>query len=260
MGATEVPCSEFLTWLRSYVGVARAAPLPPSMLAHAADCPQCQARLFALAQATAPVPRTPCDAQHVADSPDLAAFVDLEHTDELLARQTYPHIWNHLWLCAACLDVYTRLQATLADQALLDMFGAAVPPAQPPASWVTRMPLMELDTSLFRWSIPPQALQGQMRRSMYGEDDETFEVMPPTATLSSQFKLSIDVQTESAELWRLLIQVVPPAEGRLAVEVSDFAATALLVDGRAQVEIPARYFLRSEKDVLRIALLDPPTG
>lgn len=82
---------------------------------HISACPRCRGALALLISELDPALRpplldTPCERS----LPDLPAFVDAERGSPVTAASRYPHVWWHLYTCAACAEVYELTHTLLA--------------------------------------------------------------------------------------------------------------------------------------------------
>ena len=185
---------------------------------------------------------------------DLAAFIDAERRAPLQAHRTYQHVWDHLQTCEACRELYRMITLTLDDSAIFPTSSRTEKPRV--ADWIRQSILIIVDRDEIRWSLPPDALRGIVRRSLRGEREDWFELVSPTMVPSDRFAVSVDVQPGPNDRWILAVTLDPPPTGEILVEIGAYSAREALVNGSAHLEIPDRDFINEEADPLRIALIE----
>lgn len=109
----DVRCADVLQWLRAAVLIEHRTPTP-TIQAHVAGCATCQAALLLLANAVidTPVPTIDCESCRA----NLPAFIEREDEDLARAIQAFPHVWWHLWTCAACAEIYQMVRVLVAAE------------------------------------------------------------------------------------------------------------------------------------------------
>jgi hypothetical protein len=93
------------------------AHLRPALYHHLSACVRCRAELLLLVRRLGPQlyrrgARYSCEECQA----DLAAFIDLELDSPAQATATYPHVWQHLWVCWACSQTYECTHTLLAAE------------------------------------------------------------------------------------------------------------------------------------------------
>lgn len=220
----------------------------PALAQHLACCAECRAfrrHVFAMLRPNAPEP----EVGHEACQADLAAYVDLSlDAGARDAAAAYPHVWWHLWDCAACATVFVQTTAL----ARAERTGALppLPIAKPP---VRRRVIGRL-------AVTPQAVARvvQMRvqfGAAYGSGDDV--LLDESEDEGHSFQLSL--RRAPNGMWAVLVSVVPPVSGVAVVRIGGTSFQAPFdLNGVATIgDVPAE-LLRDGQPAILVAIEAEP--
>lgn len=225
-------CEQVRAWL-----AATASPTPPpaTLVAHVAECPRCRGALALLLAGQLNAPLDPDDSGNCNScQDDLAAFVDLEYAHgAMVAAQTYPQVWWHIWLCPDCAETYRLTRVLVEAEADGALQGSRWPAAALQAR--PRLPQLRFQRAFLSQVFATQQLLG----IAWGADDEGV-VLGESA--SGGYHLSLSVQPLDDEQCIVSVSVEPPFDGWLVLQLGEQVFRARFDDtGLAQIaSVPLR--------------------
>lgn len=182
------------------------------LVAHVAQCSDCQQRLLILAADVKPqtIACATCE-------DDLAAYIDIERDEgRVAAVRTYPAVWFHLWSCLSCLELYTGILVLLQAE----VAGTIAPLSLGSVRSRIRLKSLLVPRPIFRSAV---AIQTQLGTAWGGEDedDALFD------TDDSGYHISLDVRRQYGE-WYVLVKLIPTMVGVVVITVGDTTFRALI--------------------------------
>lgn len=216
-------CRDVQEWLQPATQSGHLDPPSAVLAQHVAECAQCRGTLLLLLATFIPAPLHLAETTCQQCQDDLAAYIDLERdAGTLVAAQSYPHVLWHLMLCPECFTTYQMTNALLdAEQrGTLVPLRDLVQPAHPAATVApVPVPPERLPRLFKRLHIPRiflsrtlavQPLLGIMR----GSADADTVLLDESA---SGYTMTLSVQRQDDGSWNVLVTVVPPMRGQIAL-------------------------------------------
>ncbi len=217
---TQKECVQVRRWLSS----SDIGTLEPDaeQIQHVAGCLSCQGALAALMAELVIAPPLivqSCDAVY----DELPAYLELEQEQgKLVAAQSFPQVWWHLWTCPEC------SQATADIKKLIEAEAAGllpVAPLLPPKPRPAPMPTIRLDRHFLHAVFAQHLYLGR-------EWSESSDALFLTEHRLSDCQVTIHVIQQGEQSWDLTIRVEPPLQGDIRVDIGDQHYRAKLVDGQ----------------------------
>jgi hypothetical protein len=218
-------CSSVQAWLQALPAQNDPGVIDPPLLAHVRGCARCRGTFYAMfAPAVVPAHSPPISCEECQDG--LAAFVHVEFANPIRAIRLYPQVWQHLWLCAECLEAYDILVAVLRDEPELrdpEPWPLRRPPGSPPAPPARFKPLLEMRRPALV-GLPTRAeLAGAYRSDTVEREyllrrNQAFSIAGLSGTVKAL--------RENAETWAIEVALLPPIKGRIRATVGDYQQTA----------------------------------
>ncbi len=177
------------------------------LVEHVSSCERCQQMLFDQVVDRLgtdldfqPVDCDGCDF-------DLPAYIDTERDEgTLVAIESYPHIWWHLWTCSECAMSYQMILALQAAEASGEL------PPLPLASLIAPQPIIPrfvLHRSVFVRTLVPQfgvMWGGKPTETIIHDDDH------------AEYEVRVTVR-QTAGRWAVVVLVDPPVVGHAVVTI-----------------------------------------
>lgn len=224
MNQAEFSCRAVQAWLETIPEQPAPEPIAPRLLEHVRGCARCRGALYAMfAPAVLSAESRGISCEECQDG--LAAFVHADSNDALGAIRLYPQVWQHLWLCAECLEAYDILVAVLRDEPELRVAeprpaGRPLdsPPAGEPPSGHFR-PLLEMLRAALV-GLPTRAELAGTYRSATIEREFLLRRNQPYAIAG--LRGMVKALRESDDSWTIEALVQPAIAGRMRATIGAY--------------------------------------
>jgi hypothetical protein len=216
-------CGQVVAEIARALQAQNPATLSPAACQHLSACSRCRAGLLVLLRAFDPKPDRLATSEDCAPcQADLAAFIDLEITDPVLAAATYPHVWWHLWICGTCSQTYEGVRVLLDAQQ-----SGELPPFRLPAPAPQRgMPVVRritLTRQALTLALPVRQAPFTVTR---GAGDDSYVLYDEAADEPEQRRFTIVVQEQPEGRWQMSVSVWPPLAGLLVLSIGSVRLAA----------------------------------
>jgi hypothetical protein len=249
-------CSRAIAEIAAALQTNPPASLSAAAYEHLHTCSRCRAGLLLLVRGFDPQPDQLAASR--ACEPcleDLAAFIDLEIEDPALAAATYPYVWWHLWICESCSQTYELTHALQSAQQAgvlqpLRLRPRPAPPAVAPAKRIA------LTRQMLMLALPQRLGTRSVSRGGAGG---SYVLYDDFADEPERRQLTIVAQEQADGRWQLVVSVVPPPDGLLAITAGTLRLVAPFgPDGRATIaDVPADVLAGPDGPNLEIDIVPP---
>lgn len=229
-------------------------PVDPAIVTHITACATCRGALLVLLADLIDVPPAPTTITCTQCAVDLAAYVDCELDLGLqTARETYPHVWWHLWLCLTCATTYqaTRQLAQATRNGTLEL---------PPLAGSRITPST---TVWYTTAVPPMVLAQvqQSVASVWGPLRSTTPLDPQVVVCDhcNDHTIELTLQSHGPTRWDAFIQIDPPLVGTVHVAKDTYQRQVPLNDhGQAQItDVPIGGTRLTDGSALTVTVMTP---
>lgn len=124
------PCASMGQWLRQLADADTWSWPALELCIHVERCALCKGMLLVLIAAAVGIIPSVLNVECYACPQDIAAFIELEAEDILLAIRAHPLVWWHIWTCPACAADYELIGVLVKAERCGQLAAPLPPPAR----------------------------------------------------------------------------------------------------------------------------------